>query len=195
MPGVSSYEEDELLTAIAANDTAAYSHLYDVYYNTLVYFSLSIIQDQHQAEDIATESLLKLWQSPNRFESIGKLRAYLFTLARNASLNYLKHLRVREKRSLEISEQEQHDDNSIASLMAESELMRLIYQEIARLPDNYRQIVELLYLQDMPSADVAAQLDISMENLRQRKARAIKELKTVLLKKGVSSQFLSILFF
>jgi RNA polymerase sigma-70 factor (ECF subfamily) len=94
-----------------------------------------------------------------------------------------------------MSEQEQGADNSIASLMAESELMRLIYQEIARLPDTYRQIVELLYLQDMPSADVAARLDISMENLRQRKARAIKELKTVLLKKGVSNHFLSILFF
>ncbi len=183
-----------MLTAIAENDTAAYAFLYDTYYSTLVYFSLSIIQDQQQAEDIATECLLKLWQAPARFESTGRLRGYLFTLARNASLNYLKHLRVREKHGPGLSDQLE-TDVSIESLMAESELMRLVYEEIARLPETYRQVVELLYLQDMPSADAAAQLGITMENFRQRKGRAIKELKTALLKKGVSDRFLSILFF
>ncbi|SHM80508.1 RNA polymerase sigma-70 factor, ECF subfamily [Chitinophaga jiangningensis] len=194
MPGVIPYEEEALLTAIAENDTAAYACLYDTYYNTLVYFSLSIIQNQQQAEDIATECLLKLWQAPTRFESTGKLRAYLFTLARNASLNYLKHLRVRDKHGPDISGQTE-TDVSIESLMVESELMRLVYEEIARLPEAYRQVVELLYLQDLPSADAATQLGISMENFRQRKGRAIAALKTALLKKGVSDRFLSILFF
>ncbi|RAJ08631.1 RNA polymerase sigma-70 factor (ECF subfamily) [Chitinophaga skermanii] len=195
MQGVLQYEENELLTAIAGKDTTAYAYLFDTYYNTLVYFSHSIIQDQHQAEDIATESLVKLWQSTARFESIGKLRGYLFTLARNASLNYQKYLRVRERNSHEISGQEEDAGIGIEALMAESDLMRLVYEEIARLPETYRQVVELLYLQDMSSADAAAQLGISMENLRQRKGRAIKELKTELLKKGLSNRFLSILFF
>ncbi|RFS19231.1 hypothetical protein DVR12_23625 [Chitinophaga silvatica] len=195
MPGIIPYEEEELLARIAENDTAAYAYLYDTFYNTLVYFSLSIIEDQQQAEDIATESLLKLWKSPTRFDSFGKLRGYLFTLTRNASLNYLKHLRVRERSSLEISGQENPSDNYLETLVIESDLMRLIYQEINRLPVSYREVVELLYLQDVPSAEAAARLGISMENLRQRKGRAIKELKSVLLKKGVNDLFLSIFFF
>lgn len=184
-----------MLARIARSDAAVYPYLYDTYYNTLVYFSFNIIQDQHQAEDIAVESLMKLWQTPARFESVGKLRAYLFTLARNASLNYLKHIRIRERSSQEIAREEELEDSRMEALMIESDLMRLVYQEIARLPASYREVVELLYLEDKSSAEAAAQLGITMENLRQRKGRAIKELKSELLKKGISELFLSILFF
>jgi RNA polymerase sigma-70 factor (ECF subfamily) len=195
LQGVIPYEEEELLARIAGSDATVYAYLYDTYYNTLVYFSLSIIQDQQQAEDIAAESLMKLWQTPARFDSIGKLRGYLFTLARNASLNYLKHIRVRERTSQEIAREEDLEDSRMEALMIESDLMRLVYQEIARLPASYREVVELLYLEEKSSAEVAEQLGITMENLRQRKGRAIKELKTELLKKGFSDLFLYIFFF
>ncbi|WP_159442248.1 sigma-70 family RNA polymerase sigma factor [Chitinophaga niabensis] len=164
--------------------------MHDTYYNSLVYFSLSIIQDLQQAEDIAIDSLVKLWQIPTRFETTGKLRGYLFTLVRNASLNYLKHLRVKEK-----TEQVLLTAPQLETLVVESDIMHLIYQEVALLPESYRQIVELLYIEDLSSAEAAAQLGISMDNLRQRKGRALKELKSALLRKGLSEHIFSMLFF
>ncbi|MRG45408.1 sigma-70 family RNA polymerase sigma factor [Chitinophaga sp. SYP-B3965] len=190
MPAISSYEENELLTRIAEGDAAIYPYLHDTYYNSLVYFSLSIIQDLQQAEDIAIDSLVKLWQIPTRFETTGKLRGYLFTLVRNASLNYLKHLKVREK-----TEQEVLTDTKAETLVVEADLMHLIYQEVALLPESYRQVLELLYMEDLSSAEAAAQLGISMENLRQRKGRALKELKNTLLRKGLSDVLFSLIFF
>lgn len=195
MPANSPYEENELLTRIAEGDAAIYPYLHDTYYNSLVYFSLSIIQDQHQAEDIALDSLVKLWQIPTRFEAIGKLRSYLFTLVRNASLNYLKHLKVRERKELELSRTEVFVDSKLEALVVESDLMRLVYQEVALLPESYRQVVELLYMEDLSSAEAANRLGISMENLRQRKGRAIKELKSELIRKGLSELLLSMIFF
>ncbi|MCK7556320.1 hypothetical protein MKQ70_15365 [Chitinophaga sedimenti] len=56
-------------------------------------------------------------------------------------------------------------------------------------------MVELLYLQDLSSAEAAEQLGISMENLRQRKGRAIKELKAELIRKGLSEKLFSLFFF
>jgi RNA polymerase sigma-70 factor (ECF subfamily) len=195
LPANSPYEENELLARIAEGDAAIYPYLHDTYYNSLVYFSLSIIQDQQQAEDIALDSLVKLWQVPTRFESIGKLRSYLFTLVRNASLNYLKHLQVRERSEQELSRTETQADSRQETLLVESDLMRLVYQEVALLPESYRQVVEMLYMEELPSAEVAGRLGISMENLRQRKGRAIKELKSELIRKGLSEILLSVLFF
>lgn len=195
MPTISPYEENELLARIADGDATIYPYLHDAYYNSLVYFSLSIIQNQQQAEDITVDSLVKLWQTPARFESIGKLRSYLFTLVRNASLNYLKHLRVREKSERELSGTEVLVDSKLEALVVESDLMRLIYQEVARLPEAYREVVELLYLEDLSSAEAADRLGISMENLRQRKGRAIKVLKNELIRKGFSELLLSLIFF
>lgn len=195
MPAISPYDEDELLTRIAEGDAAIYPYLHDTYYNSLVYFSLGIIQDQQQAEDIAVDSLVKLWQLPTRFETTGKLRGYLFTLVRNASLNYLKHLRVRERSERELSGAEAIMDSKLEALVVESDLMRLIYQEIARLPERYREVVELLYLEELSSAEAADRLGITQENLRQRKGRAIKELKSELIRKGFSDLLLSAIFF
>lgn len=195
MPANSPYEENELLTRIAEGDAAIYPYLHDTYYNSLVYFSLSIIQDQQQAEDIALDSLVKLWQIPAHFETIGKLRGYLFTLVKNASLNYLKHLKVRERKELELSRTEVMVDSRLEALVVESDLMRLVYQEVALLPESYRQVVELLYMEDLSSAEAASRLGISMENLRQRKGRAIKELKSELIRKGFSELLLSLIFF
>lgn len=191
MPANSSYEDNELLKRIAEGDAAIYPYLHDTYYNSLVYFSLSIIQNLQQAEDIAIDSLVKLWQIPTRFESTAKLRGYLFTLVRNASLNYLKHLQVREKTEQALL----LDTPRLETLVVESDIMHLIYQEVALLPESYRQIVELLYIEDLSSAEAADQLGISMDNLRQRKGRALKELKSALLRKGLSEHIFSMLFF
>jgi len=195
LPANLPYEETELLTRIAEGDAAIYPYLHDTYYNSLVYFSLSIIPDQQQAEDIAVDALVKLWQLPTRFETTGKLKSYLFTLVRNASLNYLKHLRIRERSESVLSGPEVMVDSKLEALIVTSDLMRLVHQEIARLPASYREVVELLYIEDLSSAEAAAQLGISMDNLRQRKGRAIKELKSELIRKGFSELLLSVLFF
>lgn len=195
MPSSLPYDENELLTRIAEGDAAAYPYLHDTWYNSLVYFSMGMINDQQQAEDIALDSLVRIWQTPIRFDSIGKLRGYLFTLVRNASLNYLKHLKVKEKGEEHLSGDAPVMDSRLESLFVEADLMRLVYQEIARLPEAYRKVVELLYIEDLSSAEAADQLGISMENLRQRKGRAIKELKSELIKKGLSDMLLSIIFF
>lgn len=195
MPTNLPYEETELLTRIAEGDAAIYPYLHDTYYNSLVYFSLSIIPDQQQAEDIAVDALVKLWQLPTQFETTGKLKSYLFTLVRNASLNYLKHLRIRERSESILSGPEVLVDSKVEALIVESDLMRLVHQEIARLPASYREVVELLYIEDLSSAEAAARLGISMDNLRQRKGRAIKELKSELIRKGFSELLLSVLFF
>ncbi|UYQ91164.1 sigma-70 family RNA polymerase sigma factor [Chitinophaga horti] len=194
MPTIKTYDEQELLSRIADGDATVYPYLHDTFYNALVYFSLSIIEDQQQAEDIAIDSLVKLWQAPTRFASIGKLRGYLFTLSRNASLNYLKHLRMRERSEQELTAPDTLVDERLEALIVESDLVRLVYQEIERLPESYRQVMELLYVQDLSAAEAAKQLGITMENLRQRKGRAIKELKNELLRKGLSNKLLSLLF-
>lgn len=176
-------------------DAAIYPQLFDTYYNSLVYFSLRITQDQQQSEDIAVEALVKLWQVPTRFESTGKLRAYLFTLVRNASFNYLKHQKVRERSQQAIADAALLTEAHAAALGMETDVLRLVYEEIERLPDTYREVVSLLYIRGMAPADAAAALDISMENLRQRKGRAIKMLKNELIRKGLSDFLFSLIFF
>lgn len=184
-----------MLTRIVEGDATIYPQLFDTYYNSLVYFSFSITQNQQQSEDIAVEALVKLWQVPTRFESIGKLRGYLFALVRNASLNYLKHLRVRERSQQAIADAALLTDARAEMLGVETDVLRLVYEEVARLPATYREVVTLLYIRGLPAADAAATLGISMENLRQRKGRAIKMLKNELIRKGLSDFLFTLLFF
>lgn len=187
--------EAELLLTFREGATSSLVYLYNKYYNSVVFFSHSLIKNRQQAEDIALESFVKLWQKRTEIESIGKLRGYLFTLAKNASLDYLKHGNMKVRVQEELLQGAQLSEGLIESNLVAADLMRLIYTEIKSLPDAYREVLELLYLNDLTSAEAADQLGISMENLRQRKGRAIKQLRVELVKKGISHLTIILLFF
>ncbi|MET6996069.1 RNA polymerase sigma factor [Chitinophaga defluvii] len=186
--------EAELLLTFREGTTSSLVYLYNKYYNSVVFFSHSLIKDRQQAEDIALESFVKLWQKREEIASMGKLRGYLFTLARNACLDYLKHGNVKARAQETLLQEAQLSEGEIEANLVASDLMRLIYAEIKSLPDAYREVLELLYLNDLTSAEAADKLGISMENLRQRKGRAIKHLRVELVKKGISHLTITLFF-
>lgn len=184
MPLDSTHKEKELLQRLASGDTEALASWYDLYYTSLVFFSKSIINNQQEAEDIAQECFVKLWQQRTKIGSEQKLRGYLFTIARNACLDHLKHRHVRENVHQQLLEQGSSNAFIEANIVA-ADLLKIIYSQIDELPMAYRDLVKMLYLEELSSAEVAERLNITMDNLRQRKARALHQLKNLLLKKGM----------
>ncbi len=70
-------------------DMKAYKQLYELLSDRLYRFSYSLVRSAEVAEEIVSDVFIKIWQMRSRLAEIENLRVYLYTIARNCSLNYL----------------------------------------------------------------------------------------------------------
>lgn len=195
MENITSYNDQELIQFFREEDEQAIRQVYMTHYKPLVFFCNEIVKDKLQAEDITQEAFVKVWKNRQKFQSIAELRAYLYVSAKNAALNILDHVEVRNKHKNEVARLESNEPAYIESRMLFSELMVSVYEEIGKLPPMYAEVLTLLYLEEIPPAQVASQLRLTPENLRIRKFRAITMLKSALVKKGFSTTTLIFYYF
>lgn len=195
MDTITSYNDQDLIRFFHEDDEQAVRQVYMTHYKPLVFFCKQIIKDRSQAEDITQEVFVKVWKNRKKFQTIAELRAYLYVSAKNAALNVLDHVEVRNKYKKELARLESDEPAYIENRMLFSELMVSVYEEIGKLPPIYSEVLKLLYLEEIPPAQVASQLQLTPENLRIRKFRAISMLKSELLKKGFSNTTLIFFYF
>ncbi|MBS1567751.1 MAG: RNA polymerase sigma-70 factor [Bacteroidetes bacterium] len=177
----SPYNEQELLSRLAANDVKAYEELYNHHYLSIFRFARKFVDMRAAAEDIVTDVFVRLWTRRADFSSFSGVRAFLFTATRNACLNYLRD----EKKHSDIHHQlsalmpSETEDDAFRQQVAE-EVFRYIQEEIAKLSPKMKAILQL-HLQGVKNDEIARQLDISEKTVRNLKAEAIKLLRIAML--------------
>src|SRR5581483_6176701 len=126
----------ELQRKIAlCDDMAAYRTLYDTLHRELFYFSYSIIKSREVAEEIVSDVFIKLWRIRNELLAIENLTVFLYTIAKNLSINHITRNYKYPKVSLDAIEVENISsfDNG-EELFISAELARRIQQAIHGLP-------------------------------------------------------------
>ncbi|WP_431210097.1 alpha-L-arabinofuranosidase C-terminal domain-containing protein [Puia sp. P3] len=80
----------ELQRQIAlCDDMAAYRQLYDMLHKKLFYFSYSIIKSRETAEEIVSDVFIRLWRIRDQLLTIDNLTVFLYTIAKNLSINHI----------------------------------------------------------------------------------------------------------
>jgi RNA polymerase sigma factor (sigma-70 family) len=93
--------DNQLIAAFNKGEQKAYTVIYDYYRSSVCYFAEQLVGDKVAAEDIAAEAFIKVFKKNTDFDSLDKIKAYLFITANNAALDLLKmqkrHSAVHEK--------------------------------------------------------------------------------------------------
>lgn len=168
--------------------------MYELYYDALYTFAYNLIRDEAEAQDITTETFLKLWRLHPNFESQNNIKAFLYVTTRNAcldSLRFLQKQRSVHKEVLYLIGQ----DKDIKNEMIDAEVFTELTRKIESLPDKCRKIFKLIYFNNLTTAEVAEEMGISNQNVLNQKARAISILRSGLLRKALLTTELYILFF
>jgi len=80
----------ELLLGLNLGHEYAFEQVFKLHFGEICYFVEKLTGSPFVAEDIVATIFLKLWEKKPEFESLQKLKAYLFIVSRNASLDYLR---------------------------------------------------------------------------------------------------------
>ncbi|MBQ1254829.1 MAG: sigma-70 family RNA polymerase sigma factor [Clostridia bacterium] len=121
-------------------DKNAFDHVFALYYDSLTFFANRYVENVHDAEDIAINTLLELLLHPKRYNFRTPLKAYLFAIARNKSLNFLRDHR-KDTVLPEDVEGELADNRSLAEELIKKEEHRALNQALDTLPADLRAAI------------------------------------------------------
>ena len=84
--------DTELVRQLAAGDEDAFCRLYARYWKKLFGFCLKFLKSYDLAENYAQDIFLKIWENREFLDPEKSFSSFLYTIARNRILNWLKHV-------------------------------------------------------------------------------------------------------
>lgn len=166
------------ITNFKEGDRKTYYQIFDIWYDSLCMFSNKFINDLQSSEDIVQESFISLWNNRDTIESPSHLKAFLYQVTRNNSLNHLKHQKIKDEHHTEIISQ-LSTDNHFINFVIEEETERLLLQTEKELAPKCKEIF-LLSIKGQTNNEIADKLGISVNTVKTQKKIAYKVLKTKL---------------
>jgi len=171
-----------LVARFQSGEQAAFTLLYERYFDGIYSYLCMLLRDQHEAEDAAQQTFTKAFLALPGYQLRAgtPFRGWLFRIARNEALCHLrKHKRVdvEEPGRLELRrEAAGHELNlphDMLGWLSDSQLIGLI----ERLPPAQRQVLALRYIVGMRTSELAQVLGRSPQAIRKLEHRALRHLE------------------
>lgn len=166
------------------SDEKAFEYIFHAYYHSLCEYADGILHSHAEAEDIVSDCFFEFWNKRELINVKYSLKSYLFISVRNASLNYLKKQKTKDKFAKEQQEQLKypfflHDSISreIEELQQMEEFENKLRKAIDRLPKQCHYIFFLNRFEQMSYQEIASKLNLSIGTVKTQIARALKKLR------------------
>lgn len=143
--------------------------------------ALRITRHTAEAEDVTSDTLIRVWNKRSELSEIKNIEAYCYSICRNLSLD---RIALKESQNLSIDTQQLQtaSDDSITADLEERESIKHLHQLINALPERQRTIVQLRDIEGMSYADIASTLHVSEGVVKVTLHRARQTLKQAFIK-------------
>jgi RNA polymerase sigma factor (sigma-70 family) len=170
--------DDALMARVAARDAVAFRILIDAYGAKAQRIGWRMLGDKAEAEDIAQEALLRLWDHAARWKGGGPgVGAWLTRVAMNLCLDKLR----RRKFSSDEEIPERADESPGADdVIDEARARQAVISAVQALPDNQRAAITLTYYEDVSNIMAAQTLDMNIKAFESLLLRARQALRKTL---------------
>ncbi len=156
-------------------DKVVFEKLYNQYYKALVGFAYSYINDQNAGEDIVQDVFYSLWNQKREYSDESTFKVYLYKATRNRCINYIRHQQVKDEYSKEQIKLMETEENLLKRIMTE-EVYRILYNFINDLSDKRKEVI-LLSLKGYSNAEIAEDLNISLDTVKTHKKKVYNILR------------------
>ena len=171
-------DEGTLLARVSAGEADAFRALVDRHLPTVLAIARRMLRDDAEAEDVAQETLLRLWRNAAGLE-LGEagVRPWLRRVAANLCID-----RVRARRNTGLGDEVPEEAGPATQLtqLAERELGVRVDAALKGLPARQRLALTLFHYEGMSQVEVGEAMGISDEAVESLLARARRALKVSL---------------
>ena len=174
--------DEELIDKYLNGDEKSLEVLIKRYLKPIYSFAFNFVLNQQDAEDLTQETFLKMWRNLRKFKKEKNFENWLFTIAKNTCLDFLR----KKKKNLTLSADNLEIVADFAPPLLEKlekeNLLEKLKKEIEKLPIKMRQIIDLYYNFGLNFREISEILGEPINTVKSRHRRAISKLKKSVLK-------------
>jgi len=183
-------EESELVARARRGDLSAYDELIKRYQERIYATIYHMTSNHEDANDLAQESFLKAYQALKSFKGGSSFYTWLYRIAVNKTINFLKQRKNRQHMSLnDLDFQAEHDPDLVALVSDKtprrdaglSELQEKLNAALLKLSEPHRLVVILHDVQGLSHEEIAKVMDCNIGTVRSRLFYARQQLQAYLM--------------
>lgn len=167
----------DLVAASLSGNRDAFGHIVSRYQSLICSLAYSATGSLGASEDLAQETFVSAWKNLSSLREPEKLRAWICSIARNLTNNWLRKQgrepSHRAESLEEISETPAPAPQPRDATISHEE-QAILWRSLERIPETYREPLVLFYREHQSIEAVAQQLELSEENVRTRLSRGRK---------------------
>jgi RNA polymerase sigma-70 factor (ECF subfamily) len=174
---VTDFSENELVKLLQKDNVNAFDTLYQKYHQDIYFNILKITRNVDATRDILQEVFIALWEKRMTLDPGQLLPPWLFVVAYNKSINYLKKALRTSMHIVHVSDMEMQSlplDEEIDFMYARE---RLLAEAMEQLSPQKRKVFELCKLQGKSYEETARELHISKYTVKEYLSNAISYVK------------------
>ena len=172
--------DNELVKQLAAGDEEAFCEPYACYWKKLCNFCSRFLESYDMAENYAQDIFMKIWENRELLDPEKSFSSYLYTIARNKVLNYLRHVARSETLSRKYiqaySDSPEYEPECGEELL-EKDYFALLRQAILRLSPRQRQVFCMSRNGNMTHKEIAERLGLSVYTIQEYMSDSLKSIK------------------
>lgn len=162
---------------IKKNHEVAFKIIFKEYYPALCLYCKRFIANKDAREDIVQDVFISLWNKMDEISFDESILFYLKTCAKNSCLNYLSHQQYEQKYIEEAIQKASTYYKEEDNIYIYKELNDLLKTSLKKLPESYRRIYVMSYIDGKTNIEIAELLGVSTKTIERYKSKSIECLK------------------
>jgi RNA polymerase sigma-70 factor (ECF subfamily) len=165
-------DDTELVRRAQRGDKVAFEQLVRRHQRYAFNVAYRVLGDYAEAEDMAQEAFVRVWRGLPGFRGQAQFTTWLYRIVHNLCLNRLPGLRQELLRTEPLEEALAAPAPSQAELVEIREQMAFLHAQLDRLPEKYRLVLALRFLQHLSYDEIATALDLPVGTVKTHIHRA-----------------------
>lgn len=170
---------------VLKGDQNAFTDIVNLYQHKLYQICYRMLSNNHEAEDIAQEAFVRAYINLHSFDQNRKFSTWLYRIATNLCIDrirkkkpdYFLDAEIAGTEGLDMYSQLSSDDKLPDDVVEQMELQDRIQYEISKLPDKYRSVIVLKYIEELSLQEISDILDMPLGTVKTRIHRGREALR------------------
>ena len=170
---------------VLKGDQNAFAEIVELYQDKLYRVCYRMLGNKHEAEDIAQEAFVRAFVNIHTFDTNRKFSTWLYRIGTNLCIDrirkkkpdYFLDAEVAGTEGLNMYSQIASTEELPEDEVLKMEMQERVQYEISRLPDKYRAVIVLKYMEDLPLQEISDILDMPLGTVKTRIHRGREALR------------------